>query len=171
MKTKILIIILSVLIVASGGVTIWAVFIRDQSQPPITPDYPPQGIDSNQTPIEGDTGEKLESPSGGGAINVTYGTSVTVSLSSGAVNLYYANPNASTQNVRVLLMVGDLVVAHSELIEPGHQLTSMQMEQSATERLSVGGYEARLLIQSFDPASNEKAMIDTEGAVTLTVLP
>ena len=76
---KWLIIILSVGIVICTGVTIWAVFFRGGDD--ISPDYPPQGIESNQTPIDGDDSGKLESPEGGGAINVTYGTAATVDLS------------------------------------------------------------------------------------------
>ena len=164
---KWLIIILSVGIVICTGVTIWAVFFRGGDD--ISPDYPPQGIESNQTPIDGDDSGKLESPEGGGAINVTYGTAATVDLSEKTVTIYYANPNASNQNVSILIMVNDLVVAKSDLITPGNQVSKLELQKEAASRLQVGGYKAELVFRAYDPESGEKAMVDTKGELTLTV--
>ena len=164
---KWLIIILSVGIVICTGVTIWAVFFRWGDD--ISPDYPPQGIESNQTPIDGDDSGKLESPEGGGAINVTYGTAATVDLSEKTVTIYYANPNASNQNVSILIMVNDLVVAKSDLITPGNQVSKLELQKEAASRLQVGGYNAELVVRAYDPESGEKAMVDTKGELTLTV--
>ena len=164
---KWLIIILSVGIVICTGVTIWAVFFRGGDD--ISPDYPPQGIESNQTPIDGDDSGKLESPEGGGAINVTYGTAATVDLSEKTVTIYYANPNASNQNVSILIMVNDLVVAKSDMITPGNQVSKLELQKEAASRLQVGGYNAELVVRAYDPESGEKAMVDTKGELTLTV--
>ena len=164
---KWLIIILSVGIVICTGVTIWAVFFRGGDD--ISPDYPPQGIESNQTPIDGDDSGKLESPEGGGAINVTYGTAATVDLSEKTVTIYYANPNASNQNVSILIMVNDLVVAKSDLITPGNQVSKLELQTDAASNLQVGGYNAELVVRAYDPESGEKAMVDTKGELTLTV--
>ena len=164
---KWLIIILSVGIVICTGVTIWAVFFRGGGG--ISPDYPPQGIESNQTPIDGDDSGKLDSPNGGGAINVTYGTAATVDLSEKTVTLYYANPNASNQNVSILIMVNDLVVAKSDLITPGNQVSKLELQKDAASKLQVGGYNAELVVRAYDPDSGEKAMVDTKGELTLTV--
>ena len=164
---KWLIIILVTGIVICTGVTIWAVFFRGGDD--ISPDYPPQGIESNQTPIDGDDSGKLESPEGGGAINVTYGTAATVDLSEKTVTIYYANPNASNQNVSILIMVNDLVVAKSDLITPGNQVSKLELQKEAASRLQVGGYDAELVVRAYDPDSGEKAMVDTKGELTLTV--
>ena len=164
---KWLIIILSVGIVICTGVTIWAVFFRGGDD--ISPDYPPQGIESNQTPIDGDDSGKLESPEGGGAINVTYGTAAMVDLSAKTVTFYYANPNASNQNVSILIMVNELVVAKSDLITPGNQVSKLELQTDAASNLQVGGYNAELVVRAYDPDSGEKAMVDTKGELTLTV--
>ena len=164
---KWLIIILSVGIVICTGVTIWAVFFRGGDD--ISPDYPPQGIESNQTPIDGDDSGKLDTPEGGGAINVTYGTAATVDLSEKTVTIYYANPNASNQNVSILITVNDLVVAKSDLITPGNQVSKLELQKEAASRLQVGGYNAELVVRAYDPESGEKAMVDTKGELTLTV--
>lgn len=164
---KWLIIILVTGIVICTGVTIWALFFRGGGD--ISPDYPPQGIESNQTPIDGDDSGKLDSPEGGGAINVTYGTAAKVDLSEKTVTVYYANPNASNQNVSILIMVNDLVVAKSDLITPGNQVSKLELQKEAASRLQVGGYNAELVVRAYDPESGEKAMVDTKGELTLTV--
>ena len=164
---KWLIIILVTGIVICTGVTIWALFFRGGGD--ISPDYPPQGIESNQTPIDGDDSGKLDSPEGGGAINVTYGTAATVDLSDKTVTFYYANPNASYQNVSILITVNDLVVAKSDLITPGNQVSKLGLQKDAAAKLQVGGYDAELVVRAYDPDSGEKAMVDTKGELTLTV--
>ena len=119
--------------------------------------------------LEGDNGDKIESPQGGGAINVTYNTNVTVDLSENKVQLLYANPNASNQNVAILIMINDLVVAKSDQITPGYGVDSLTLEAYAKERLSVGGYKGELVIRAYDPETGEKAMVDTKGEITITV--
>ena len=168
-KNKWLVPVLCIGIVLCMAVTIWALFFREGSKP-ITPDYPPQGTEQNQKPLEGDEGEKIESPSGGGAINVTYGTSVTVDLSDNKVTLLYANPQASNQNVAILIMIDDLVVAKSEQITPGYGVDTLTLEEYAKERLTVGGYDGELVIRAYDPETGEKAMVDTKGEITITVV-
>ena len=168
-KNKWLVPVLCIGIVLCMAVTIWALFFREGSKP-ITPDYPPQGTEQNQKPLEGDEGEKIESPSGGGAINVTYGTSVTVDLSDNKVTLLYANPQASNQNVAILIMIDDLVVAKSEQITPGYGVDTLTLEEYAKERLAVGGYNGELVIRAYNPETGEKAMVDTKCEITITVV-
>ena len=164
-KRKWLIIIPVIGMAICVGITIWALFFRGGGD--ISPDYPPQGIESNQTPIDGDDSGKLDNPEGGGAINVTYGTAATVDLSEKTVTIYYANPNASNQNVSILITVNDLVVAKSDLITPGNQVSKLELQKDAASKLQVGGYDAELVVRAYD--SGEKAMVDTKGELTLTV--
>lgn len=86
-KRNVLIVILIIGILLCMAVTVWALFFRE-TKDPVTPDYPPQGVEVNQTPIQDDSSNKLDTPEGGGAINVTYGTAATVSLSGKKVTLY-----------------------------------------------------------------------------------
>lgn len=170
-KRNIIIIALSVLILICIGVTVWALFFRDSGTPsgPITPDYPPEDTDDHQKPIQGDEETKFESPEGGGAIRVTYSPNATVSLSQKKVIFYYANPGASNQNVRLLVKIGDVYIAKSDLITPGNYVEDLTLSDDAVTLLQEGGYKAELLIQSYDPETNEKAMVDTKGELTLTV--
>ena len=171
-KTQLIAIItaLTVTLTAAVVTIVWALFLRDNTGTPITPDYPPQSTEQNQKPLEGDDGEKMESPKGGGAINVTYKTDVTVDLSENEVTLLYANPQASNQNVAILIMVDDIVVAKSELITPGHGVDTLKLEKYAKERLAEGGYDGELVIRAYNPETNEKAMVDAKGKIKITVV-
>lgn len=166
-KRNLLIILLIIGMVICICVTIWALFFRRSNN--VSPDYPPQGIETNQTPIEDDDSGKLDSPEGGGAINVTYGTAATVDLSDETVTFYYANPNASNQNVSIMIMINDLVLAKSELITPGNQLSKLELQKDAISNLQVGSYNAELVVRAYDTDSGEKAMVDTKGEIVLTV--
>lgn len=168
-KNKWLVPVLCIAIVLCLAVTIWALFFRDSGKP-ISPDYPPQGTEANQKPLEGDESEKMESPQGGGSINVTYNVNATVDLSEGTVSLLYANPQASNQDVAILIMIDDLVVAKSDLISPGNGVDTLTLEEYAKERLTVGGYDGTLVIRAYDPETGEKAMVDTKGEITITVV-
>ena len=169
-KLVILIIILLLITILALCVTMWAVFFRDSGVPPISPDYPPQGTEQNQKPLEGDDGVKIESPSGGGAINVTFGTAVTVDLSEEKVTLLYQNPQTSNQNVAILIMIDDLVVAKSDQITPGYGVDTLPLEEYAKERLSVGGYNGELVIRAYNPETGEKAIVNAKGELNLTVV-
>lgn len=168
-KRKWLILLLVFVMILCIGVTVWALFFRNGGAEPITPDYPPQGTEENQKPLEGDEGDKLESPEGGGAINVTYSTSVTVDLSDGTVTLLYANPQASNQNVAILIQIDDLIIAKSDQITPGYGVDTLPLDEYAKERLQAGGYDGEIVIRAYDPETGEKAMVDTKGEVTITV--
>lgn len=161
---KIMILIIIILLL----ITSCTVFMRYGT--PLTPDYPPQGIEENQTPLDGDESDKMLSPDGGGAINVTYALDATVSLSQKTVTLYYANPYASNQNVALLILIDDLVVAKTDMITPGHKVTVLPLENYARTKLMEGGYDAELVVRAYDPDSGEKAMIDTKGQLKLTVV-
>ena len=165
----ILIVVLAVLFIGTAATTIWAVFFRNQGSVPITPDYPPQGTEQNQKPLEGDESEKIES-SEGGAINVTYNTEVRVVLSKNKVTLLYANPQASNQNAAIYIMIGDLTIAKSDLITPGHGVDTLVLDEYAKQRLMVGGYDGELVVRAYDPETGEKAMIDAKGKVKITVV-
>lgn len=169
-QLTIIVSVLTLVLILAISVTVWALFFRESGAPPITPDYPPQGTEQNQKPLEGDEGNKMESPQGGGAINVTYSTKVTVDLSEGKVNLLYANPKASNQNVAILIMIDDIVVAKSEQITPGHGVDTLNLEEYAKERLQAGGYDGEIVIRAYHPETGEKAMVDTKGEVAITVV-
>lgn len=162
--------ILSVVLTVVLIVTLWAILQKggdDSSK--LSPDYPPQSIDGNQKPIENDNSQKLPSSQGGGAINVTYGKDAIASLSNNTISLYYANPNASNQNVAISISIDDVVIAKSMIITPGNMITQLKLEEGISDMLALGGYDAKLTIKAYHPQTNEKAMVDTEAEIVVTV--
>lgn len=170
-KNKVIITaILSVVITVAICITLWVIFIRDDGgKSQLTPDYPPQSIEGNQKPIDGDSSQKIPTSNGGGAINVTYAKEMIVNLSNNSISLYYANPNASQQNVTISIMIGEVTVATSGLITPGNMVTELSLESGIKDMLSLGGYNATLLIKAYHPKTNEKAMVDTKAEIIVNV--
>ena len=167
-KKKILIIILSIGIAICIALLIWALFFRT---PAASPDYAPDKLEPNAQVMQDDDSEKLEAPSGGGAISLQYEDKVTISLSDKKAYLNYSNPNKSTQNIVLEIVIKDQTIAKSGLIKPGYQITELPLSDGAEEMLSEGVYNEDTVfrILSYDPDSGEKAMVDTKAEITITV--
>ena len=165
---KILIILLSVGIVICIAVTIWALFFRT---PVGSPDYASDKLEPNAQVIENDDSSKLEAPSGGGAISLQYEDKVRIDLSDKKVYLNYSNPNKSTQNIVLEIVIKDQTVAKSALIKPGYKVTELPLSDGAEKLLSEGVYNEDTVFKvlSYDPDSGEKAMVDTKAEITVTV--
>ena len=168
-KRKILIIILSVGIAVCLAVTVWALFFRTPHG--VSPDYAPEKLEPNARVIENDNSAKLETASGGGAISLQYEDNVTVDLSDKKAYFNYSNPNKSTQNIVLEIVIKDQVIARSALIKPGYKITELPLTDGAEKLLSTGiyGEDAVFKILSYNPETGEKAMVDTKAKITVTV--
>lgn len=163
------IILLVAVTVVAIGITAWALFFREIDQP-IPPDYAPKEAEQNATPIQGDEGgEKLQSPEGGGAVSISYTKEIGIDLSDKTAELYFANPSQSTQNMVIQLIIHDSVILSSGLIKSGNEVRTMTLADGAEKKLALGGYDGKLLILYYDQESGEKAMLNTEIPVTVTV--
>ena len=179
-KSKIAIIILSVVLVISLSVTAFLLISdngkdKDNSnstttETPLPPDYPPKETESNQEPITEDSGGSIQTPEGGGAVNITYAETVNVDLSDKIASLYYANPSRSNQNVAIAVVIGDTVIVKSELITPGNMVTELALNDGAENKLSVGSYDAEIVVYCYHPETGEKAMIDARANIILNVV-
>lgn len=138
----------------------------------LDPDYAHMGEDSGAEPIEDDETSKAEVTGGGGSVTISFTDDVRYSLSTGQLSLYYQNPNASTHNVvvQVILVSGEdeYLLAQSGILKPGYQVTSLTAEKNAP-KLSVGGYKGRLTLLFYDPETGERAIVDTDIPCTVTV--
>jgi hypothetical protein len=157
-------------LIAAFCVGVFIVRFTQEPAEPIPPDYVAQETEKGQKPLEGDTSEHEADLSGGGTINITYGFDITVSLADEKVYLLYANPGVSNHNVSLLVMIEDLVIAKSELILPGYGVDVLDLDAYAKERLLVGGYDGVLVVRAYHPETGEKAMVDAEGAILVTVV-
>ncbi|MCD8013401.1 MAG: hypothetical protein LUG99_09525 [Lachnospiraceae bacterium] len=168
-RRKLLIILLLLLItLIAVGITIWAVFFRD-TKTTLTPDYAPQETEEYAEPIGDDDDEKLEVSEGGGAVSLSYSTEVTIDLSEETASLYFANPSKSTQDMVLQLVIQDTVVIQSGLLTPGNQVSTLSLLDGAADILEEGGYDGEFIVLYYDPDSGEKAVVNTEIPVTITV--
>lgn len=170
-KRRLLIILLCIGIAVCIAVTVWALFFRNTDNTPLIPDFAPEQTEPNAQPVDGD-GNKMDVPQGGGGISLEYVSSVTVNLSENKAYFQYTHPAKSTQNIVLCIMVQDTMIARSGLITPGHKITELTLSDGIAKKLSAGTYKnAQFKILSYDPDSGEKAMVDTEAQITLTVEP
>lgn len=167
-NSKKLIPILAMITVIALGVTVWALFFRD-SGPVLAPDYAPQEEEQHAETIPNDDGEKMEQPDGGGSVSLSYSREVTIALGEETAKLYFANPGKSNQDIVLQLVVQDQVILQSGTLKPGNQVTSLELLNGAAKMLSEGGYEGKFVVLYYHPETGEKAVVNTEIPVSITV--
>lgn len=167
-KKRLLILLLLLIAIAAVGLSIWAIWFRDNT-PVLAPDYAPQQIEENAEPIGDDDDEKLSQPEGGGAVGLTYAKKVDISLSDKSATLLFANPTKSNQDMVLQLAIDDVVIIQSGRLEPGNRVLTLSLLDGAEKQLAAGGYDGKFVVLYYDRTSGEKAMINTEIPVTVTV--
>jgi hypothetical protein len=168
-KKNLLIYFLMLITVAAVSVTVWALFFRTPNVA-LAPDYAPVATESHAQPIPNDKGVRPEAEPGSGSVSLTYSNEVVIELSSGKVDLLFANPGRSNQDMVLQIVVQGTVLIQSGRITPGNQVTELELEQEAARLLSPGGYEGSFLIFYYDLSSGEKAMVNTEVPIIITVV-
>ena len=168
-KTRLLILLLLLITLLAVCVTVWALFFRD-SGPALAPDYAPQEMEQNAESIPDDSGEKMDTPEGGGSVSLTYSNKVTIDLSDKAAALYFANPGKSNQDMVIQITIQDTVIVQSGTLVPGQQVKLLDLLEGAEKQLSVGGYEGKFVVLYYDQTSGEKAMVNTEIPITINVV-
>lgn len=167
-RLLILLLLLLLITITAVGVSIWAIWFRD-SAPVLAPDYAPQQLEENAEPIGDDGDEKLSQPEGGGAVGLTYAKEVGISLSDNSATLLFANPTKSNQDMVLQLVIDDVVILQSGRLEPGNRVTTLTLLDGSEKRLAAGGYNGKFVVLYYDRTSGEKAMVNTEIPVTVTV--
>lgn len=169
-KSRVPLLLLLLLLLLAAAAAGWFLLARPQARQidPLPPD-PNLGV------IEDDDSEKAESEEGGGSVTLTYSLDASLSLSTGEIEVYFLNPNASNHDAGLELYVLDgeepVKIAESGLIPAGYGLTEMELLQDAVT-LSQGSYEALFLVSFYDPDTGEKALVEsTITDVTLEVMP
>ena len=131
----------------------------------IDPDHPMPSQDVNAKPNEGDDSEKAEVEEGGGSLSMIYSLDAKLNLSSGEIEIYFMNPNASTHDVSIILYVvsgeTEVPIAQSGRVAAGYSLTHLDMVEGAAT-LSEGVYTGYYLLSLFDPETGERALVQPE---------
>lgn len=165
---KLLIFILLFITIAALCVTVWALFFRS-SQIALVPDYAPVATEAHAQPIPGDAGGQSAAQPGSGTVSLTYSTEVSMDLSSRSVTLLFANPGRSNQDMVLQIVIQDTVILQSGRLTPGNQVTQLELTGDAAEMLSPGGYEGCFRIFYYDIESGDKAIVNTEIPISITV--
>lgn len=167
-KKKILTGILVLITLIAVSVTIWALFFRNTTSV-LTPDYAPQEEEQYAEEIPDDNSKKLEQPEGGGAVSLTYSKDVSIDLSEKIASLVFANPSKSNQDMVLQIVVQDTVIVQSGTLKPGNQVKSLALINSTEQQMSAGTYEGKFNVLYYDQTTGEKAIVNTEIPVTITV--
>lgn len=167
-KANWIIAILALISVIAVSVTVWVLCFRNV-ETELAPDYAPKQEEEYAEKISGDTNEKMEQPSGGGSVNLTYSKQVKIDLHNGIANLLFANPGKSNQDVVLQIIIQDNVIVQSNLIKPGNQVKKLKLLNGKSELLSEGTYDGKLNVLYYDPKTAEKAIVNTEIPITVTV--
>lgn len=168
-KTWILILLLLLVTAIAIGVTVWALFFRQPEVSVLAPDYAPQEIEQNAEDMGDSDKDKLDAPEGGGSVNLMFQDKVTIDLSDNKATLYYGNPYESTQDVLLQIVVKDTLIAESGRIVPGNQIKTLDLEEKAVSLLQPGGYDGKLILSFYNPDTGEKATVNSEIPVKITV--
>lgn len=165
--TKILIAVLLLVAILCLCVAVWALFFRETVV--LAPDYAPQQEEELAETIPDDTGDKMEQPQGGGSVSLTYAREVTIDLVGETASLYFANPGRSNQDIVLQIVIQDTVVVQSGTLKPGNQVSSLNLLSGAKDQLTAGVYNGKFNVLYYDPLSGEKAIVNTEIPITITV--
>ena len=162
-----IIVALSAILIISIFITIWALFLKD-SKPALAPDYAPQQSETNAEKIvDEDNEEKLPQQQGGGAVSLTYSKEVEINLSENKAKLLFANPSKSNQDMMLQIVIQDEVILQSGIIAPGYQVKSLNLFDDV--QLFEGNYEGKFVVYYYQKDTGEKAMLNTEIPLLISV--
>lgn len=166
-KTTIIICVLALIAILAVGFGIWA--LLDKEPPVLEPDYAAKNPDQNAEQIEGDEGEKLDAPTGGGAVTLIYAKTVDIDLSDNKATFLVGNPAESNQYLVAEIVIQDQVIAQSGAIKPGYRVTELDLAAGAKEMLQAGGYDGKIVLYMYDEETDERSIVNSEIIVTVTV--
>lgn len=166
-RSRWVIVLLLLLLLIAIGVTLWALFFREETV--LTPDYAPQQEDRNAQKLDEPQEDKLTQSEGGGAVSLTYTTTVTIDLSDQQAGVYFANPSKSNQDIVLQLEVQGVTIAQSGKLSPGNGLQTLDLLSGAADKLQPGAYSGKYVVLFYQPDTHEKTILNTEIPVTVTV--
>ena len=166
-NSKWLILLLLLITLVCICITVWTLFFRDK--PTLAPDYAPQKAEEHAETIPDDSGGKFQSPDGGGSVSLTYSDQAVIDLSEETASLYFANPGKSNQDMVLQIVIQDTVLVQSGMLAPGNQVRILDLLDGAGQQLSPGGYEGKFAVFYYSPDSGEKAILNTEIPITISV--
>ena len=163
---RILMTVLFCITVLAVGIAVRAVYLR-KPKVILAPDHAP-AVEANAEAIEETDKEKLEQPEGGGAVSLKYSPEVTITKKPKKAKLLFANPSRSNQDLILQIVIQDTVIVQSGLLKPGNQVTDLDIPD--TSMLKTGTYEGSFVIYYYYPENGEKAIVNSEMPIHVTVI-
>ena len=106
-------------------------------------------------------------PSKGASVNLTFSDRVFIDLSKNEASFLFSSPIRSNQGIVLQLIIQDYIIFQTDAILPGSTLKHMPLLDFAT--LQPGGYEGKLVATFYDLTTREKAPVNAEIPVTISV--
>ena len=169
-RHRFLIPLLLLITAAAVCTTVWALFFR-RSDTVLVPDYAPVATEAHAQPIPDDQPRQNAAEPGTGSVSLTYSNQVSISLSGKSASLLFANPGNSNQDMVLQLLIQDTLIFQSGRLTPGNQVSTLDLATGAEKLLTPGGYEGCFMVFYYDSVTAEKAIVNTQIPVTVTVSP
>lgn len=167
-KMKWLILLLLLITITAVCIAAWAVFYF-ASDLPMPPDYAPIETEEHAQDISDDLQEKNQAEAGGGRVSLMYSDEVTVDLSEQKVQLMFANPTRSSHDVILQIVVRNRILVQSGLLVAGTKVQVLDLSEGAAEKLKIGGYDGAFVLYYYDQQTGERAIVNTEIPVHVSV--
>ncbi len=166
---KLLLLGLLLLMLAAGitAALTYHIVSADTAPPVLPPDTLPE-VEVRAVPEEDGTGEGGEaSAAGGGSVHLSFTDQVEISLADQEARFYLSTPRTSNQSMILDLLIHDTLILRSGGLPPGSRLESLPLLGNAV--LRPGGYDGLIRLTFYDPVTGEKAAVDAEIPVQVTV--
>ncbi len=75
----------------------------------------------------------------------------------------------SGQDMVIQVVIQDTVILQSGRIVPGNQVTELSLAAGMVGKLLPGGYDGKFVIHYYDPETGEKAIVNAEIPIKITV--
>lgn len=172
--TTIILLIVLILLLAVVAVLVLRLLADREREPTvIEPDYSLVDPDDNADTIPGDDGTAPSVNNGGGSMELIFGDQITVDLAAGKVALNYQNPKESTHAIVVQIIIErgeeQYLVAESGGIKRGYAISELSLNADTAKILAPGVYEGVMRLFAYDPETGERALVDMNIPVDITV--
>lgn len=122
--------------------------------------------------IEMQTPEVTQSPApeddSKGYVEIAASPEVTIHLDDKTADVFFQNPTATNQDIALQLYVEDSLVAETDILPPGYQVSILRNLDTST--LETGSCTGKFVIQVYDPETGEKQIVNSELEVNVMVV-
>ena len=163
--------LLLLLLVLCLGAVLGGVLTRVLDEPTAgAPVLPPDTLPPSEAralPDEETDEEAAPQSEEGGSVNLTFSDQVTISLAEKRAKLLFYTPARSDKSMVLELLIRDALILRSGALAPGSRLESLPLLDNAV--LQPGGYDGLFRVSFYDPDTGERAGVDAEIPVKVTV--